>query len=478
MPHARLSPSSANRWMNCPGSVHMTVGRPNTAGPAAMMGTAAHKVIEVMLKKGEIDALAYKGYSILVYQQPNEKAPSEKETMLFAPGQEIGSWAFNPNNGWHLFPCDDNMVYGVQMFVDEVERVKAELFDPELYTERYMDMTWLRAGLGGTADVTLVEAFGWIHLFDYKNGRVLVEHEDNEQMLNYAVGLLHEHPDALGVVIHLIQPNSVHEQGFVRPPVELTADEIKIFEIQLKAAAEATDPPNATLRAGDWCQYCAAKIDCKEFAGKALKEAMDDFDGLDEPPEGAKLPTPTLVSDPNMFDDMGGGPGLGQDETTDGDAYRAALCAKARWIPLLDQWARDIHGKIQAELTAGRKVGDWKLVEGQSKRKFKEKSPEFVGRFADASGIPLESLYEEPEMKSPAQVQKLLVGTKGDVRNKIKEALALDRSEHGEGLENFVIKPPGKITAVPGSDSRDPVDLAELVNAEFEGLDDQSEDFV
>lgn len=431
-----------------------------------MMGTAAHKVIEIMLKKGETDALAYKGYSLLVYQQPNEKAPEDKETMMFAPGEEIGKWAFNPDNGWHLFPCDDNMVYGVQMMIDEVERVKGELFDPTLYTERYMDMTWLRAGLGGTADVTLVEAFGWIHLFDYKNGRVVVEHEDNEQMLNYAVGLLHEHPDALGVVIHLIQPNASHEDGFVRPPVTLTADEIKVFEINLFAAAEATDPPNAPLRAGDWCQYCPAKIDCKEFAGKALREAMGDFDGLDDPPPGA-LPTPTLVSPDDMvFEDLEGGSAPNQ---TDDDAtYRAALVAKARWIPLLDQWSRDVIGKIQAELTAGRVVGDWKLVHGKSNRRFLEKTPEFAAALAEDAGLPLEALYEEPELKSPAGVEKLLVGKKGEARTKIKDA-----------VKKHAIKPPGKVTVAPGSDTRDPVDPKALINAEFAGLDDDpAEDFV
>ena len=466
MPHARLSPSAAHRWMNCAGSVAASVDMKGTAGPAAMMGTAAHKVIEIMLKKGETDALPYKGFSILVYQQPSEKAPEDKETMMFAPGQEIGKWAFNPDNGWHLFPCDDKMIYGVQMMIDEVERVKGELFDPTLYTERYMDMTWLRAGLGGTADVTLVEAFGWIHLFDYKNGRVVVEHEDNEQMMNYAVGLMHEHPDALGVVIHLIQPNASHEDGFVRPPVTLTADEIKLFEIKMVAAAEATDAPNATLRAGDWCQYCPAKIDCKEFAGKALKEALGDFDGLDDPPPGA-LPTPTLV-DPGeaLLADLEGSSTPNQLE--DGDEYRASLVAKARWIPLIDQWARDIVGKIQVELTAGRKVGDWKLVHGKSNRRFKEKTPEFAALLAEEAGLPVEALYEEPELKSPAGVEKLMVGKKGDPRKKIKDAVTA-----------HAFKPPGKITIAPGSDTRDAVDPVELVNAEFEGLDDnQSGDFV
>src|SRR6185312_3110335 len=222
--HARLSPSAAKRWMNCAGSVRKTAGMPNTAGQAAMMGTAAHKIVEHMLKAGNTDATKFHNWIVQVAQAGDDEA------LLFEPGDPM---AMSNKPGWFAFIADDTMVNGVQMMIDEVERVKAEMMEPILYTERYLDGKWLDDRLGGTADVTLMEAIpDWIHLFDYKNGRLLVEVDDNEQMKSYAVFLLHEHPGALGVVVHLVQPNSFHEDGPVRTAM-FTADELKLFELQM-----------------------------------------------------------------------------------------------------------------------------------------------------------------------------------------------------------------------------------------------------
>ena len=206
--HARLSPSSASRWMNCPGSIRLIGDTPSTAGPAAMMGTAAHKVIEFMLQNGKTDASEFQGYIVQVH------GPGTEESLIFAPGDPL---ALSEKPGWFAFPVNDQMVNGVQTMIDEVERVRGDMMEPTLYTERFLDMSWLDDRLGGTADVTLVDVFDdWIHLFDYKNGRVIVEVVDNEQMGNYAVGLLHEHPDKAGVVVHLVQPNASHEDGVIR----------------------------------------------------------------------------------------------------------------------------------------------------------------------------------------------------------------------------------------------------------------------
>ena len=284
MAHARLPPSSASRWMNCAGSVAKIGDEPSTAGMPAMMGTAAHKVIEVMLLNGNLDANEFHGRIVHV------KKDGDEESLIFKSDDPK---AMSQKPGWFAFPVNDEMVYGVQTMIDEVERVKAEMVEPVLYTERFLDGSWLDSRLGGTADVTVVEEIpDYIHLFDYKNGRVIVEVTD-EQMKNYAVFLLHEHPGALGVVVHLVQPNAQHEEGIIRS-VTYTADELKLFEIQMKEAAEATAVPNALLRAGDWCIYCPAKTYCEAFEAQAKEEAYADF--ADDPPEDG-LPVPTLTTE-------------------------------------------------------------------------------------------------------------------------------------------------------------------------------------
>ncbi len=436
--HAKLSPSAAHRWMNCAGSVALIGDEPSTAGQAAMMGTAAHAVIQTMLDNGETDAALYHNRTILVH------SPGKEPTVILEPGQTFGI-----AEGWFLFVCDDAMVNGVQTMIDEVERIRDELFDPILYTERFLDMSWLDDRLGGTADVTLVELAGWIHLLDYKNGRVLVEVNDNEQMKNYAVGLLHEHPDALGVVVHLVQPNAIHEEGCIREAI-YTADEIRLFEITLKAAADATSKPNAPLRAGEWCQYCQAKTRCPAFDALALNEAGADF--ADDPVE--PLVVPMLVE----ADDVG----TALETYAQPDEYRAALVRKAKWIPILDQWARDIRARIQAELLNQQPVGDWKLVRSRSNRKWRGENRDFAKELSSKAEIAIELLYTDPELKSPAQVEKLGSG---------KEHKAHVKKVVGE----MAYKPEGKISIAPGSDARDAIDPATVAAADF--ADDPAEDF-
>ena len=49
MAHAKLSPSSAERWMTCPGSVALCDGLVDEGSSFAAEGTAAHWVAEQIL---------------------------------------------------------------------------------------------------------------------------------------------------------------------------------------------------------------------------------------------------------------------------------------------------------------------------------------------------------------------------------------------------------------------------------------------
>lgn len=428
--HAKLSPSSAERWMNCSGSVRLIGDTPNTAGPAAWLGTAVHKVIEVMIDAHESDASRYKNWLAYVHK------PGSDETQLIAPGGKIPN--FKVPGDWQMFVIDDAAVYGAQVFIDEVRRVQEELFEPEIHSERFLDMTWLDSRLGGTADVTLVES--WIHLFDYKNGRVVVEVRDNDQFLNYSVGLLHEHPEAEGVVIHVIQPNAVHEDGIIRT-AQYTRAEINEYAKKLKKAAEATSKPNAPLRAGSWCQYCPAKINCPEFSNLAREQAAADFANEPEEP----LPLPTVESE--------------------GADYLVALARKARWIPLLDAWARDVRKTIMNELQTGAIVPGWKLVRGRSNRAWNiidGDEDAFVIELCKQAELHDTDLYTQ-KLKSPAQVEKLGAGP--DCKKLIKEV-----------VKKLTHKPPGRLAIAEESDERERVDPAALAAEDFAGVEEEQID--
>ena len=66
MAHAELSPSSAVRWMTCPGSVAMNRGLEDRGSSHADEGTAAHWLAAACLELGA-DASTYIGTTLRVH---------------------------------------------------------------------------------------------------------------------------------------------------------------------------------------------------------------------------------------------------------------------------------------------------------------------------------------------------------------------------------------------------------------------------
>lgn len=437
--HAKLSPSSSHRWMSCPGSVALIGDESSTTTHAAMLGTAAHKMIELMILSGEEDAREYAGGTFLV------KAAGDEETEYYPSGTP----ALDPNNpreGWFMFVADEKMIEGVQQTIDEVARIKDSRYNAEILSEVYLDGSWLDSRFGGSIDVRIAEPFGWLDIVDHKNGRILVEAKDNDQLKQYGVLALHEHPDAEGVTVTISQPNAPHIEGTIRSE-SFTVDELKLYEIRMKEAADATDAPNAPLKAGDWCLWCPAKTRCKEFDRMLTAEAQADF-AEDEPPTSLPLPRDT-----------------------------EELNHKAEWIPVIEAWCANIKGDIQRELENGNPVGDWKLVRGTSKRKIIdqqdtirrltliEPTMDDEGAVLEAAiGLAEDQLYVAPKLKSPAQLEKLGVGK--EQRKLVKAA-----------IQELAFMPNGKVTIAPGYDPRASIDPAEEASNEFMQDQEEEDDF-
>ena len=378
--HAKLSPSSAHRWFECPGSPQAEAAYPNTSSVHADEGTAAHTLAELCLTSN-CDAIDYLGGHVNV---------------------KTGKVGRNEADGKGIFPITEEMVDGVQVYVDLVRSLIEE--GDEYEFEAKLDLSHIPGMEFGTGDFVRYRArTKSLAIADLKYGKgVIVEVEDNEQLLTYAEGTARRfHNRGLEQVeMYIAQPRAPHADGPVRKAV-IDAVDLVEFRFTLKDRAEATMLPDAPRVAGDHCRWCKAAADCEALKKFALQTAEMEFGD-----------TPASVSE------------------MDGEAL-AGVLAKAG---VLEDWIKRVKERAHAMALQASLPG-FKFVRSTSHRKFKD---EAAAARVLVGVIELDEaeVYTEPKLKSPAQIEKLL-GTK----------------RKGE-IADLIYKPPGKVILVPESDPR------------------------
>ncbi len=230
--HARLSPSTAERWFNCPGSLRLSRGKRSTSGPAAIVGTEAHEYAsEILLEKSKLGDIP-----------DNDMRSSVKRYVTFVEDLEEG--------------------YGGEF---------------EYLVEERVDLSHLGGDCWGTMDYASWVVGGDLYVCDYKHGLVTVEAQDNKQLKIYALGILEEIGyDFEYIYLVIAQPRAAHVNGPIRSQ-RVTPAHMKVFKTKLKEAIEETKNENATLTAGSWCQYCPAIGHCPEIVGTAQELARIEF---------------------------------------------------------------------------------------------------------------------------------------------------------------------------------------------------------
>lgn len=238
--HSKTGASSAERWMNCPGSVNLCAALPpieNAADPEYRKdGTAAHA------------AAAY----CMSGQCPE-------------PWEIVGET-------FEGVEVDTGMADAIQVFVDKCGEaakgadtlyVEAALSDP--------DNEWIY----GTVDFAAVFP-GLLIIKDYKHGQgIVVETANNVQMLYYAYLVLLKHPDVRRVELEIVQPRIPHEP---EAPWLISADYVMEWaQSELIPALRRTETDDS-LTAGPHCRFCHAK---ESLACPVLKQQTDDVLDLD-----------------------------------------------------------------------------------------------------------------------------------------------------------------------------------------------------
>ena len=240
--HSKLGASSAERWINCPGSVKLSEQCPKPPDSEyAAEGTFAHELCEHVLKEN-------------ISRDKLEKITHFK-------GKEIPKEMRD-----HVF-----------IYVDHVRALRKEIGDgAEYLMEQKFHLKHIHPDLFGTSDFTIREEFGKLIVIDFKYGAgIAVDVEENEQLLYYALGASHGGIFS-EVELHIVQPRADHSDG----PIRIwKTDPARLMEFakMLKAAAIATQEDDAPLNDGDHCRWCNAKAICPKLMEKAITTAQTDF---------------------------------------------------------------------------------------------------------------------------------------------------------------------------------------------------------
>lgn len=220
--HSILGPSSAERWLNCPGSVLLP--GPSPQSEYAAEGTAAHTLSEWVRETGK-------------------RADRWKGTVL-----QVGEYQFKVGK---------SMIESVQTFVEEIAQ---EGSGPAL-TEERVDYEELVPGGFGTLDHARLRD-GWCSVKDFKHGKgVVVAAEDNAQLMLYALGTWFKYRwlyDFDHFVLSICQPRVRHFDEW-----EVSLGKLLQWGYDVvRPGALRTRPAGAPLKAGPWCKFCKAKDTC------------------------------------------------------------------------------------------------------------------------------------------------------------------------------------------------------------------------
>jgi len=264
--HAPLAPSSAARWVQCPGSVVMSRAFPDDMSDpeASEEGTLAHAVAAGLLR-----ALTSN-----------------------TPAMDVGAFDATPEAT--TCSSDEEMFEAVTLYVDRVRAAASQPEHVELHVESKATAPHIHSDNWGTPDAWLFNrAKMRLDVFDLKYGYGIVEVFENWQLLNYASAIAHtlglDTADTLlSVNLHIVQPRAYHRNGPVRS-WSLSGEALRGYTNRLGRAASAAlmSGPNPECITGDECRYCPARHACPALltVGYGAIESSGVSVPLDMPPD-------------------------------------------------------------------------------------------------------------------------------------------------------------------------------------------------
>ena len=376
--------------VHCHGCVNECAKHPPApSGESAIDGTHSHAALAWMVDNRILDAADY-----------------------------VGQWFIDHEGEFRL---DEDRAGRIQVALDYLKTRHQP--HQELFVELFVDAgrPFDIPDCGGSIDLAIVDfQFSTVEVIDYKDGFRDVP-ADTPQLILYAQGLLNRYPNFRPKTVRrtVIQPRDFGN------PVKTLEQSAKVFfddRDGLLGAVRLSMRDDAPLVSGPWCvdHFCDAAMPgrCPAFGDKVAETIDLAFQGVPEP--GAV--DPAVATLPRQ------GGKLSPDE----------MAAVLDGAALVKSWLDDIEAQALKDMMSGVVVPRYKVVRGQSRRKFAESDTEtLIAKFKRA-GLK-KGDYTKESVKTPNQI----MGSetfKGWTERKQKN------------FEALIVKPPGALKITPMSD--------------------------
>lgn len=389
--HALLSPSAAERWINCPASVFLNKDIPDEGSVYADEGTAAHTIMELAGKeyfKGfEFDSI--KTTLALKLAEMMTRGPQGKFTITDA-------WA-------------DEVINCARVWLTELDKVCGGFPDYVAFETRVNSVEIPNGSMGGTADCLMLVG-DTLHVFDYKHGQgVPVSAENNPQLSLYGYMAYMSHLDlsVKNIELHIVQPRADNTNAWKTSVEHLCTWFDEIVQPQAERVISICETGKYTLEdftvTKSGCRFCKAKAACPAMTREVSTE----------------LDLPRVLTVPDSTE---------------------KLARLLDFKPVAEAYFDAVEKKVFDLLSNGQSVPGFKLVSGRPGNRKWTDSSQALDELKKAK-LKMSEYYKTPEVISPSQAEKLF-----------KQGVIGERK--WQTLQGLITRPEGKPTLAAVTDKR------------------------